>query len=134
MSGRAFLDSNILLYAVSDDEARAPVAQTSLQAAHVISVQVLNEFATVARRKLGRSVEDIRLAEKGFRAALEVVPVTVEHHDAALELMDRYGFSFYDSLIVASALDAGCTRLFTEDLQHGQVLDKRLRVINPFVV
>lgn len=132
MSGRAFLDSNILLYAVSDD-ARASVAQNSLQAAHVISVQVLNEFATVARRKLGRSVEDIRLAEKGFRAALEVVPVTVEHHDAALDLMGRYGFSFYDSLIVASALDAGCTRLFTEDMQHGQMLDKRLRVINPFV-
>lgn len=132
MSGRAFLDSNILLYAVSDD-ARAAVAQITVQAAHVVSVQVLNEFAAVARRKLGRNSQEIRLAEKGFRAALEVVPMTIEHHDAALDLVDRYGFSFYDSLIVASALDAGCTRLFTEDLQHGQVLDKRLRVINPFV-
>jgi predicted nucleic acid-binding protein len=132
VSGRTFLDSNVLLYAVSDDS-RAPAAQASLQAGHVISVQVLNEFATVARRKLGRSIEEIRQAEKGIRAALEVVPVTVEHHDAALDLMDRYGFSFYDSLIVASALEAGCTKLFTEDLQHGQVLEKRLRVINPFV-
>lgn len=132
MSGRAFLDSNILLYAVSDD-ARASVAQITVQAAHVISVQVLNEFATVARRKLGRSIDDIRLAEKGFRVALEVVPIAIEHHDAALDLMDRYGFSFYDSLIVASALDADCTRLFTEDMQHGQLLDKRLRVINPFI-
>lgn len=132
MSGRAFLDSNILLYAVSDDP-RSVVAQTSLRAAHVISVQVLNEFATVARLKFKRSVDDIRMAEKGFRAALEVMPVTIENHDAALDLMDRYGFSFYDALIVASALDAGCTRLVTEDLQHGQLLDKRLRVINPFV-
>ena len=132
MSGRAFLDSNILLYAVSD-HARAAVAQLTVQAAHVVSVQVLNEFAAVACRKLGRNSQEIRLAEKGFRAALEVVSMTIEHHGAALDLVDRYGFSFYDSLIVASALDAGCTRLFTEDLQHGQVLDKRLRVINPFV-
>lgn len=132
MSGRTFLDSTLLLYAVSDDD-RAPIAQTSLQAAHVISVQVLNEFAALARCRLGRRVEEIRQAEKGFRAALEVVPVTLEHHDAALDLMDRHGLGFHDALMVASALDAGCTRLFTPFMQHGQLLDKRLRVINPFI-
>lgn len=132
MSKRIFLDSNILVYAVTDHP-RAALAQAAVQDGHVISVQVLNEFANVARRKLGRSPAEIRQASTRFRAVLEVLPVTLELHDAALSLCERYAFSFFDALIVATALEAGCTTLHTEDLQHQLLVNKQLRVLNPFV-
>ena len=132
MNARAFLDSNVLIYAVADDP-RAARAQQALENGHVISVQVLNEFANVARRKLGRAPGEIREATVRFRAALDVLPITVALHDAALGICERYEFGFFDSLIVASALEADCNTLYTEDLQHGQVIEKQLRVVNPFV-
>lgn len=93
---------------------------------------VLNEFANVARRKLGRTPQEIRQITAQFRATLDVRPITIELHDAALNICERYGFNFFDALIAASALEAGCTTLYTEDLQHGQTLEKRLRIVNPF--
>jgi len=131
LSDRAFLDTNILIYAVTDDR-RAARARKALEKAQVISVQVLNEFANIARRKLGRTPGEIREATERFRAALDVLPITVELHDAALVICERYGFGFFDALIVAAALDADCTTLYSEDLQHHQVIEKRLRVENPF--
>lgn len=133
MSQRAFVDSNILIYAVTEGP-RAVVAQAAVEAGHAISVQVLNEFANVARRKLGRAPEEIRQATNGYRAAFDVLPITLKLHDAALNVAQRYQLNFYDGLIVAAALDADCTILYTEDLQHGQLIEKRLRIVNPFAV
>jgi predicted nucleic acid-binding protein len=131
VSRRIFLDSNILVYAVSADP-RAQRAQAALRKGHVISVQVLNEFCNVARRKLARDMAEIRQACAGFRSLLEVVPLTLATHDAALDLCERRGFSFYDALIVAAALHAQCDALYSEDLQHGQVIERQLRIVNPF--
>lgn len=132
MSDRAFLDSNILLYAVSDGP-QARAAQNAARASQVISVQVLNEFTNVARRKLGRGIDEIRSTAAGFTAAFEVRPITLEMYDGALNIAQRYGFGFYDALIVAAALDAQCDVLYTEDLQHEQVIEDRLRIVNPFL-
>ncbi len=131
MSDRSFLDSNVLIYAVSSD-ARAARAQKALEKGQVISVQVLNEFANVARRKLGRTTGEIREATARFCAAFDVLPITLQLHDAALDICEDYGFSFYDALVVAAALEAGCAKLYTEDLQHGQLIEKQLRIVNPF--
>lgn len=129
--GRAFVDTNVLLYTVIPDW-RSPAAERAAEQARVISVQVLNEFANTARRKLGWGSAAIRAAESRFVALFEVVPLTLATHDRALSICDRYGFSLYDSLIVAAALDAGCDLLFSEDLQHGQRIDQALEVVNPF--
>jgi predicted nucleic acid-binding protein len=98
----------------------------------VISVQVLNEFTSVSRRKFGLSSSECREILGTVRAVCETQPLTVESHDLGIEVSERYGFSVYDSMIVAGALLAGCKTLYSEDLQHRQVIDGKLTVINPF--
>ena len=133
MSGtKAFFDTNILLYLMSEDETKADRAEQCLAQGGVISVQVLNEFTSVASRKLKLSYPDIRDFLTTIRAMIPVESLSLATHDAALALAERYGFSFYDALIVSSALRAGCDRLYTEDLQDGQVIEQRLLVSNPF--
>jgi len=80
------------------------------------------------------SWKEIREILDTVRAVCSVVPVTIEFHDHAIDLSERYGFSIYDSLILASAILAGCTTLFTEDLQNGQRIDDQVIVRNPFMV
>jgi predicted nucleic acid-binding protein len=132
MSADAFFDSNILLYSVSSDSIKAARAMALISAGGVISVQVLNEFANVSRRKYDVSFDKMRKALSAFRELCAVRPLDVETHDTALDIAERCRFDMYDSLIVASALRAGCKTLYTEDLQHGQVVDG-LTIRNPFI-
>ncbi len=132
MSG-AFLDSNVLVYAVLPADARSVTAQGLLAAGGTISVQVLNEFAHVARRKLQRSWPEITQALTDIRLLCPPpLALTAATHGTALTLADRHGFSFYDALIVASALEGRCTTLLTEDMQDGLVVAGRLTLHNPF--
>ena len=98
----------------------------------VVSVQVLNEFAAVASRKLRMSIAEIREVLATVRAVCKVLPLDESTHDSGLQLAERYGLSIYDAMIVASALLSGCKTLLTEDLQDGQVIDRRLTIRNPF--
>jgi predicted nucleic acid-binding protein len=127
---RVFLDTNVLLYTL-DGTKRGARARQAILDGYAISVQVLNEFVSVARRKQLLRDEEIWEVESRFRQLLIVAPLTVELHDAALRLTTRYGFHFYDSLIVAAALETGCDVLYSEDLQHNQRVES-LRVVNPF--
>jgi predicted nucleic acid-binding protein len=128
---KSFFDTNILLYLLSSDAAKADAAEELLAAGGFISVQVLNEFASVASRKLRMSWNEIKDALGSVRAVCEVLPVSVGIHDRALEIAERYGVSIYDATIVASALAAGCETLHSEDLQDGQVIEN-LTIRNPF--
>jgi predicted nucleic acid-binding protein len=135
MSDRVFFDTNVLVYAIGQQDARTPTAEALLARGGLISVQVLNELAAVAHRKLRMSWPDITEALEAIRILCpNPVPITVELHDAALRLAAQYGFHIYDALIVAAALDADCAVLYTEDLQSGQVIDGRLSIRNPFEV
>lgn len=129
---RAFLDSNVIIYAFSDDPRNA-VAEELLDRGCEISVQVLNEFANVARRKLGFSWAEITDAIEAITTLSRIVhPLDLVTHQDAVQLAERYGFGFYDALIVASALRAGCAVLYSEDLQRGLIVEERLRIENPF--
>jgi len=130
---KSFLDTNILLYLLSGDGAKADRAESVLLNRGWVSVQVLNEFASVASRKLGMTWPEIKEALAPIRVVCEVAPITVETHGLGLEIAERYGFSLYDSLIVAAALLAGCEILFSEDLQDGQRINDQLVISNPFV-
>jgi predicted nucleic acid-binding protein len=133
MSGAdSFFDTSVLLYLLSNDAVRADRIETLLVARGVISVQVLNEFAAVALRKLKMPLNEIREILDTIRAVCAVEPITVETHDRGLAIFERYRFSLYDSILVATALISGAKTLYSEDLQHGQIIDKQLRVINPF--
>lgn len=132
MSGKVFFDTTVLIYAVSEGDPRAVIAEGLLAAGGYLSVQVLNEFAAVARRKLEMSWQEIGTALDSVRLLCEQpVPLTVETHDSALRIAERYGYNFYDALILAAALDAGCDLLYSEDMQHGQKVHS-LIIHNPF--
>jgi len=126
-----FLDTNVLLYLLSAETAKADRAEELVAAGGVISVQVLNEFAAVATRKLAMDIAAVRDILATVRAVCDVTPLDIDTHDRALDLAERFRLSIYDALIVAAAAGAGCRVLYTEDLQHGQAFD-RLTVRNPF--
>ena len=128
-----FFDSNVLLYTLVRDDPRATVAANLLLDGGTISVQVLNEVANVARCKLKLSWAEVSETLAALRVLCAAPrPLTVTVHAAALPLAERYQLSFYDALIVASALDAGCDSLLSEDMHHGLVVADRLTVQNPF--
>lgn len=128
----SFFDTSALLYLLSADSRKADRIEGLLAAGGTISVQVLNEFSAVALRKLAMPLPEVREILATVRAVCRVEPVTTETHDRALVVLERYGFAFYDSVLIAAALIAGCRRLYCEDLKHGQLIDRQLRVINPF--
>ena len=128
----SFFDTNVLLYLLSKDAAKADRAEALLASSGVVSVQVLNEFASVASRKLAMTFAEIREILSTIRAACAVIPLDIETHDLGLDIAERHRFSIYDALIVAAAVRAGCTILYTEDLQQGQVIEK-LQIRNQFV-
>ena len=130
----SFFDTNVLVYLASGDAAKADRAEAAIAAGGAISVQVLNELTNVARRKMQMSWDDTRAFLNMLRSLLTVHAITVEIHEAGLGLAGRYGFSTHDAMIAASALHAGCDTLWSEDMQHGMVLDEGLRIVNPFRV
>ena len=129
---RPFFDTNILLYLLSGDSDKADRAEAVLAKGGIISVQILNEFSSVASRKLGLSYPEIRDVLTTIRRVCTVESMTLQTHELGLQIAERYGFSVYDSLIIAAALIAECGTLYSEDLQNGQVIDGRLVIQNPF--
>jgi predicted nucleic acid-binding protein len=129
---KAFFDTNILLYAFLDDPKRDR-ARAILANGGIIGAQVLNEFTNVSRKKLGRSWEEIESALEVIRAQFDPVqPLTAALHAEAVSLARANGFAFYDALIVAAAVEAGCDTLFAEDMQNGRVVEG-LIFSNPFL-
>ena len=129
---RAFADSNVVLYLLSADAAKADRAEAVLADGAIISVQVLNEAASVARRKLRMPWPELGEWLALLRALCPVEPLTAETHARGLALAERYGISIYDAMIVAAALLAGCEILYSEDMHDGLLIDDRLRIRNPF--
>ncbi len=132
MKALAFFDTNVLLYLLSADTAKADRAEALLAEGGHVSVQVLNEFAAVATRKLGLQWREVRDVLGAVRAVCSVESLTPDIHDRAIGIAERYQLHIYDALILATALLAGCDRVYSEDLQAGQRIEKRLRIISPF--
>jgi predicted nucleic acid-binding protein len=130
----SFFDTNVLVYLASGDATKADRAEAALADGGAISVQVLNELANVARRKMQMSWAETHALLTMLRGLLTVHPLTVEVHETGLGLAERYGLSTWDAMIAASALHAGCDTLWSEDMQHGMKLDGGLRIVNPFRV
>ena len=132
MNAKPFLDTNILIYAFASNDPRSEEAEDLLAAGGLISIQVLNEFVNVSRRKLRREWREIEEALSVLRTILDPpILLTIEVHEAAVGLARNSGFSFYDSLIIAAAIRAGCRILYSEDMQDGQTVDG-MTVRNPF--
>lgn len=132
MSAGDFFDTNVLIYAAIQDAALARVAELAIKSGGVISVQVLNEFASVMTVKHGKGWAEVETFLTSARRLLEVRPLTEQAHDHARDLVERYKLQWWDALIAASALEAGCHRLLTQDMHAGLIVDGRLTVVNPF--
>ena len=130
-----FLDTNIVIYAYSVDQThKCQIARALIEAGNaIISAQVLNEYCNSARKKYPHMFDRVEETLHELLAVLEVrdlMPSTSLH---AVQLTRRYGYSYYDSLILASALEAECSILVSEDMHNGMLIDERLRIINPFL-
>ena len=133
MPAKAFFDTNVLLYAVAENDPRSAQAEELLAAGGVLSVQILNEFVSVARRKILMSWSDVTEALDAFRVLCpSPLPITMEIHEAALKIAEKHGYNIYDALVIAAALEAGCTTLYSENLHDGLTIDGQLTIRNPF--
>ena len=136
MPDKAFIDTNILIYFISSDSDRKAKAREVILGSSdaVISSQVISEFISTCLQKRLLNIEEVSEASHGFMRALRLEPIEESTIDSALKLTKKYKFSYWDSLIVAAALENDCSVLYTEDMQHGQLISNRLRITNPFRV
>jgi predicted nucleic acid-binding protein len=127
----AFWDTNVIVYAFISGP-KQQTARSKLASGGVVSVQVLNEFANVMTKKMRRPWEEVERFLAVIRIGFpKVAPLTVETHAAAVALARDHSLAFYDALILASAIDAGCDTLYSEDFQHGRRFGDCL-IVNPF--
>ena len=129
---RPFLDTNVILYIAAMESPKTARAEALIEAGGWISVQVLNEIANVARRKMALAWPEVHVLLDTVRGLLEIAPLTVDTHRVGLALSERYQLSIYDAMIAAAALEAGCETLWSEDMQDGLVINNRLVIRDPF--
>ncbi|QPK65235.1 PIN domain-containing protein [Methylomonas sp. LL1] len=132
MTARIFADTNLFVYAESQDQSKSEQAIDIIQHSPVISTQVINETVSVLTRKYGFTLPEAHEIASSLLDLCEIVAVDAFTVRKAIDLAARYSLSHWDSLIVAAALLANCNILYSEDMQDGQVFDNRLTVINPF--
>jgi predicted nucleic acid-binding protein len=133
MPAKDFLDTNVLIYAVAKNDARASQAEALLASGGVVSIQSLHEFVSVARRKLSMSWKEVNeFLDLICILCPNPVPISLDTHRGALAIAEKYGYSIYDALLVSAALNAGCRTLYSEDLQDGQVINRQLTIRDPF--
>ncbi len=130
--GKAFFDTNVLIYAFAADDPRTGIAEALLAGGGVVGVQILNEFVAVASRKLAMKWEEILDALNAIRVLCPLaVPLTRETHERALQIATRHGYHLFDSLVIVAALQGSCRTLYSEAMHDGQLIDG-LAIRNPF--
>jgi predicted nucleic acid-binding protein len=133
MSAPPFFDTNVVLYAFTPSGDKTLTAERILLEGGVVSVQVLNELTSVSRSKFKMNWGEVGLVIQGTTTMCpDPEALTFETFLEARRISEQYGLSIWDGMIIASALEAGCRILYTEDLQHGQVIDG-VRIENPFL-
>jgi predicted nucleic acid-binding protein len=133
MPAKDFLDTHVLIYAVAKNDPRASKAEALLASGGIVSIQSLNEFVSVARRKLAMSWKEVReFLNLILILCPDPIPISIDTHRAALAIAEKYGYSIYDALVASAALEAGCNTLYSEDFQDGQIIDRQLTIRNPF--
>jgi predicted nucleic acid-binding protein len=132
-ANKIFFDTNTLLYLLSTDNNKANWVSKNLQHSNVISIQVLNEFTSASLRKIKLTSAELDEFLDLFTSTFNVRSMDMGTFETGLTVSRRYGYQHYDAMIIAAALQAGCERLYSEDMQHQQIINKRLEIVNPFV-
>ena len=133
MSDRVFLDTNVLLYVYSDEEDKKQVSKKIFQEQKCLTcMQALNEFCNVCLKKWRFDRKGIEEAIDQIAAGCAILPVSIKTMLRALALHERYGYSYYDCVMLASALENDCTTIYSEDMSSGQIIEGRLLILNPY--
>jgi len=134
MSDNVTLDSNIVIYAFADNnDFRKGIAKEIISKCNIISLQAVNETACVLFRKFNFPKEQLELVIQFLKDHFIVSNLTINTLDQIILLIRKYNFSFWDSMILSAALDNHCSIIYTEDLNHNQLIENRLKIINPFI-
>jgi predicted nucleic acid-binding protein len=134
MSGKITLDSNILIYAFArNDDFRKDIAKDIIAKCNIISVQALNETSYILLKKYNFPKEQLEQAILFLKEQFIISSLTANTLDQTIAICKKYNFSFWDSMMIAAALDNRCSIIYTEDLTHDQLIENRLRIVNPFV-
>lgn len=133
MRDKVFADTNVLLYLLSNDKQKKQISKEILASRPFISTQVLNEFSNVCIKKLKITSDPLLQVLETIDKHVSLVGFTSTTIRAAIRLQQRYQLQYYDSLIIATALENGCDLLLSEDLQHSMLINNQLKIINPFI-
>ena len=135
MKDNVFIDTNILLYLYSSSEHdKKEIIKNIINSNEIIiSLQVVNEFCNVCFKKFKYSVEIIEISIKDFEKNFKIYDYSLKEIKNSLFIKNKYSYSFYDSLIISSSLSSNCKILYSEDMQHNQIIENKLKIINPFV-
>ncbi|MCP4399499.1 MAG: PIN domain-containing protein [bacterium] len=130
-----FIDTNVLIYLYSTEQDKQQVVLSLLESDHTfyISTHVIMEFCNVLIKKLKYSRKEIEAALEDFKANFEIVEVDLPTIEKALHIQEQYRYAFFDSLVLATALLSHCTQVYSEDMQHDQLIENTLRIRNPFL-
>ena len=133
MTDKPTLDTNVLIYAFGkQDDERKQIAKTIISKCPVISLQVVNETIYVLLRKFKFTPNELDDVAEFMKLNFVISDLNIHTLDHTLKISARYGFSFWDSMMVAAALDNHCSVLYSEDMQNDQIIEKRLQIVNPF--
>jgi predicted nucleic acid-binding protein len=134
MNDRVFIDSNVLIYTYSEEEIKREKALSIINVNEsVISIQVINEFVNVVKKKFNKENDEVLNALEEIAEQFIIWDnFNLDLTKKAINLNEKYKYSYYDSLIIAAALETECSILYTEDLHHNQLIEDKLRIVNPF--
>ena len=134
MNVKATIDSNILIYAFGkQDNSKNKIAREIISECNIISLQAINETVFVLKRKFNFSVKDLQEIIQFFKEKYTIKNTDIQTLETAMAVVDKYQYSFWDSMMLASALENGCSVIYSEDMQHDQTIERKLKIINPFV-
>ena len=135
MSDRIFIDTNVLIYLYSKEKDKQQIVLSLLESEHTfwISTHVIMEFCNVLIKKLKYTRKEVEVALEDFKENFEIIEVTLGTIEKALTIQEQYRYTFFDSLVLATALLSNCTQIYSEDMQHNQVIENTLRIRNPFL-
>jgi predicted nucleic acid-binding protein len=127
------LDTNILVYLEGNDVSKRKIAEILLSYDPVIPAQVISEFINVIRRLRKIPKHQLMAEVSALFRHCSIAPLEQSTLDLAKILIDRYDFQIFDSIVIASALEANCNILYSEDMQHNMIVQQQLKIINPFI-
>ena len=134
--GGVFIDTNVLVYSIygaPEQKEKIALLLTGLSVSPHISIQVLKEFTNVSfKKKFHKTTDELKRHLMQAQQSFVVAEIESQTIFEALDIKEQYRYSFYDSLIIATALENKCDTLYSQDLQHGQIIRKKLKIVDPF--